>query len=286
MILQLAATAGIADILGTWWGLALFVAADVAVLILIMALNYRWFFKRALDVLFASVFLLAFSPFFLVFLLAQWLYNRSSNAYPTLFVSEIYSGKKRGTVKVTYFATERILHDEAGSLLPVRERETPFGKFLKGCGMKYYPALLSVLTGGLSFVGPKPMSPSDAAAVSEEGAARFAVRPGLVSSLELYGGEALTYPDMFEEDAEYAARVNLFRDIAFFMAKIANAVRGENGRFGVCTRMGYVEWLKETGEITEEEAALYAEEGRKEEQRKREERERRNYEKEMFNRFQ
>ena len=214
-----------------------------------LALNYRWLFKRVLDILFSALFMAVFLPFFLVFLLVDAIYNKVQNAYKSLFVSDYFAGKKGRVIRITVFATERTERGEDGKLLPERERVTPWGRFMKACGMKYYPCLPAVFTGKLSFVGPRPMTLTDAAALSEEGSVRFSVRPGLVSSLERYGGESLTWPDMFEEDAEYAAHLSLFKDVSFFMTKIANRLRGDTTQhLGVCAETGYVEWLAGTGE--------------------------------------
>ena len=275
-----------ADFLSTWWGMLLFILLDIAVLVLIIALNYKWLFKRTLDILFSAVFLIVFFPFFLIFLIIDAIYNKTSNAYASLFVTEYYCGKKQKIIKVTTFATERILHDEAGNLLPEEERATPMGRVLKGCGMKYYPALAAVFAGKMSFVGPRPMSVIDASALNENGAERFAVRPGLVSSLELYGGESLTYPDMFDADIEYIARINFFRDIAFFVAKIAHRLRGESGQFGECAESGYIEWLRRSDEITEEEAQEFIREGKEKlNQLQKAEKERKDFERRNFSRY-
>ena len=169
MLYNLAAPA---DFLSTWWGLTIFILLDIAVLLLIIAINYKWFFKRALDILFSAVFLIVFFPFFLIFLIADAIYNKSQNAYPALFVREYCCGKKGKPVRYTVFATARIQHDENGKLLPESERTTGMGRVLRACGMKYYPALLSVFAGGLSFVGPRPMALADAAAVGEDGVRR------------------------------------------------------------------------------------------------------------------
>ena len=253
-----------ANILNTAWGMALFILLDIAVLLLIIGLNYRWLFKRLLDIVFAVVFLVVFFVFFLLALLAQAIYNKVQNAYKTLFVSEYIYGKKGKILKVTTFATYKILHDADGKLLPQSERITGMGKFLKATGLKYYPCLVQVLAGGLSFVGPKPMAAVDGYAVGEEAQARFSVRPGLVSSLERFGGEGLTYPDLFEEDLEYVAHISLWKDFLIFMAKIANRLRGDSTRrLGECTETGYVDWLIEAGQISSEEAAQLREEGEK-----------------------
>lgn len=244
-----------ADILSTPWGMAVFILFDIVVLVLVMALNYRWIFKRVLDILFAAIFLAVFFPFFLIFLLADAIYNKTQNAYRSLFTTEYYAGKKEKIIRVTTFSTERIVHDESGNLLPLEERITKMGKVLRACGMKYYPCLISVFTGGMSFVGPRLMLVADAGAVGEDATDRFAARPGLVSSLEKFGGDALTYPDMFEEDAEYVRHIGLFRDIGYFCLKIINRIRGDSVcRYGECTDKNYIDWLLETGRIDKEEA--------------------------------
>ncbi len=243
------------DILNTPWGMTIFIVIDVVVLVLIMALNYRWLFKRVLDILFSAVFLIVFFPFFLLFLLADAIYNKTQNAYKSLFTSEYYAGKNEKIIRVTTFSTERIVHDEAGRLLPLEERLTKMGRVLRACGMKYYPCLAAVFAGRMSFVGPRLMLVADAGAVSDEMAERFAVRPGLVSSLEKFGGEALTYPDMFEEDVEYVRHRGLFKDVGYFCLKIINRIRGDAVRkYGECTDKTYIEWLSETGRIDKEEA--------------------------------
>lgn len=248
------------DILSTPWGMAVFILLDVAVLLVVIALNYRWLFKRLLDILFSLIFLAVFLPFFLIFLAADAIYNKVQNAYKTLFTSEFYCGKKGKLIRLTTFSTERIVHDAEGNLLPQAQRETRMGRILRACGMKYYPLLAAVFTGKLSFVGPRPLSPADFAAMQEDDLVRYQVRPGLVSSLESYGGDSLTYDDLLEEDAEYVRKRSLFRDIGFFVSKIVHRLRGETiRRYGDCTEKSYVQWLLEQGRIDEEEAKEFAE---------------------------
>lgn len=248
----------LASILDTPWGMAAFIVIDIAIFIAIAALNYRWFFKRLFDILFSAVFLAVFFVFFLIFLIISAIYNRVTNAYPSLFEKQYFCGKREKVFGILTFSTERILHDAEGNLLPEDERSTRYGKFVRGCGIKYYPMLALVFIGKMSFVGPYRMTVADAAAVSQENRVRFSVRPGLVSSLTRYGGEKLTYADMFEEDAEYAAHIGLFRDIAFFMTRIAQKVRGERGNnLGEVSRRSYIEVLLEEGSITAEEAQAY-----------------------------
>ena len=239
--------ASVSDFLATPGGIAAFVIFDVVVFIAIAALNYRWLFKRAFDVLFSGILLAALSPFFAAFLIAAAVSGRAAGEGSALFEREEFAGKGGRIARSYVFVTERTEEGE--------RQTTAVGRILRGCGMKYYPRLAAVFLGGLSFVGPRPMALEDAEALSPEERARFAVRPGLVSSLERYGGEKLTYPGMLEEDAEYAAHISLAGDISFVLVRLGRLVRGDAARpYGECTEEGYLAWLVRTGAVSEEEA--------------------------------
>lgn len=132
---------------------------------------------------------------------------------------------------------------------------TGLGKAVRACKIAYYPYLADVFCGRLSFIGPVPMRAADSLAMKGEARVRFAVRAGLLSSLEKYGGEALTYADMFEEDAEYVSSRSLFKDFSYFFLYLIAKIRGDRkNRLGECAQKTYVRSLSDAGEITEEEA--------------------------------
>lgn len=258
MVMQLSAFAAFWNTPG---GIAVWAIVDACVLVLILALNYRWLGKRLLDIIFSIAFLAVFFAFFLIFLLADCIYARKSGAYPSLFERIEICGRKGKPVRVYLFRCERDTRGADGLLLPVRARTTLIGRLCRACGMRWYPALIGVLAGRLSFVGPRPLTPAEAAALPEEARVRFAVRPGLVSSLARYGGEGLTYPDMFEEDAEYVSSYGMMHDVVFFLSAVASRCRGEGNKLGVCGQMSYIDWLLREGKITPAAAAaLQAEE--------------------------
>lgn len=236
--------ASVSGFLATPGGIAVFIVFDVVVVAVIAALNYRWLFKRLFDVLFSGILLAVLSPFFALFLAADAVYNRVTGAYPALFEREEFVGKGERLACSYVFATE----SGEGEL-----QATPMGVALRGCGMKYYPRLAAVFLGRLSFVGPRPMAPEDAEALAPDDRARFAVRPGLVSSLERFGGEKLTYPDMLEEDAEYVSHISLAGDISFVLVRLGRLVRGDAARpYGECTDESYLAWLVRSGQVNEE----------------------------------
>lgn len=233
------------------WGMALFIVLDIAVLVLILALNYRWCCKRILDILFSLVGLAVFFAFFLVFYIVQIVYNNKTKSYGSLFEKRYFIGKRE---KITY-CTEFACKNENGEL-------TQLGKVLRATKIAYYPRLADIFSGRFSFVGPVPLSVADYLAVKAEDRARFSVRPGLISSLEKFGGESLTYADMFEEDAEYAEHLSLWKDISYFCLYFIVKLRGDRrNKLGECAEKSYVEALFHSGDITEEQATEYRTQG-------------------------
>lgn len=233
------------------WGLALFIIIDVAILVLIIALNYKWCCKRLLDILFSLIGLTVFFPFFFIFLIVQAIYNKKSKAYEALFVKKYCIGKKEKFVYRTEFSCE----DREGKV-------TPLGKVLRAVKIAWYPRLADVFAGRLSLVGPAPLRAADLCCMKEEDRARFLVRPGLISSLEKYGGETLAFSEMFEEDVEYAEKRSLFKDISYFVRYFVVRIRGDKrNRLGEYAEKTYVQSLVDGNTITREEGLAYETQG-------------------------
>lgn len=192
--------------------------AVALVVILIIELNYRLFFKYVLDFIFGVLAIILCSP---VLAVGAIIYKTEKRAY---------LGAKG---KIIY------LHSFAGV----------------NRGIKNLPRLLDIVSGKLSFVGTLALPASDGALLDDEAMARFATRPGLFNHLALSVDEDLTYENMFVRDGRYCKKRELFTDIFIVLKCFALAVRGEGKSYlGEAGKATYAQTLLSRGTITAEQA--------------------------------
>lgn len=109
------------EFLKTWYGLMLFIAFDAAAVIAVMAIAYRWFFKRFWDIWASVVCMAVLSPVFLVVFIRGKIFQKRTGAMRSLISREFYVGKKAKTIALHVFCTVDNDGDEAGK----------YGKWLK-----------------------------------------------------------------------------------------------------------------------------------------------------------
>ncbi|GHT94321.1 UDP-phosphate galactose phosphotransferase [Betaproteobacteria bacterium] len=91
---------------------------------------------------------------------------------------------------------------------------TPLGSFLRRSSLDELPQLWSILTGDMSFVGPRPalFNQDDLIALRTEKGVHALV-PGLTGWAQINGRDALPIPEKVALDAEYLARRSLSFDL-------------------------------------------------------------------------
>ena len=210
-------------------GIAIFVVVALALVILILGLNYRFFAKALLDFLFGLIFLIVLSPLYAA---CAAITKRKAG---TVLQSRWIVGKGGKPVSVRVFSD----FERGGRL-----------GYICRSALKFFPLLLSVVSGKLSLVGPVPLSPQDGALIPDEYEGRFSVRPGLISPAVCFYAAFPEYEEMFAADCDYAKRRSLFFDVRAFFTAALRIVRGEGGRYMKVGRAGYAASLLERGEIT------------------------------------
>lgn len=248
------------DFFNEWYGVLAFVVFAVVIGILIIAVNYKWFFKRTLDIIFALIAAIITSPVALGVVIAFAVKTNKGGGRNT-FVRTYYVGKGGKAVYSLRFNTL----DKDG-------KADSFGKKIKP--FSAIPAIYDVLCGRFSFIGPMPLPLYTEGLITDEDFVRFKVRPGLINPLVLRGeNNTRSYEKMFRADKLYVNGHGLFKDTRIFFVWLFVKLRGGDKNYiGVPRDVGYAEYLLGGGQITRAEydkalesakAALEREEKRK-----------------------
>jgi lipopolysaccharide/colanic/teichoic acid biosynthesis glycosyltransferase len=184
--------------------------------------------KRALDIVGASVLLIALAPLLALIARAIKLDSRG----PVLF-KQRRSGRRGEIFKLLKF---RSMHEGStvevrpdGAIVKSREdaRITRVGRIIRRFSLDEAPQLLNVLIGDMSLVGPRPLVLAEAAALTEAWQSRRAdLRPGLTGPWQVSGRSNIPFHDMIRFDYQYVAGWSLARDVEILLSTLPAVLSG------------------------------------------------------------
>lgn len=147
--------------------------------------------------------------------------------------------------KLYKFRTMAAAHDSHGRRLSDEERVSIIGRLLRRTRLDELPQLINILTGKMSFIGPRPLLPADQ---PSEYAARLIVRPGLTGWAQVGGGREVKPADKAALDVWYVLNASFLLDLHILLRTIHMMIAGERpnahaietawtdlGNAGVCT---------------------------------------------------
>lgn len=155
------------------------------------------FFKRCFDLLFAVLFLLVFSPVYLL----TWTIIKIVSPGPA-----IYKAKRVGKDGVLFDCYKfRSMRVDSGKVklttLENDDRIFPFGRVIRKAKIDEMPQVVNILKGQMSVVGPRPEDKENADKVYVgEYKHILDVKPGLTSTASLYD---YTHGELFEDEESY-----------------------------------------------------------------------------------
>jgi exopolysaccharide production protein ExoY len=210
--------------------------------------------KRLLDVVGASILLLAITPLFV--LIAMSIKLDSPGA---VFFSQPRVGSRRRrkgagapwepkTFRLYKFRSMTADADDArhvahitafvngtlesGSVgraafkLPDDPRITRVGRVLRRVSLDEFPQLLNVIQGDMSLVGPRPLPPYEVALQSDRDRQRLAALPGMTGLWQVSGRAGVSYEQMIDLDLEYVRRQSLWLDLKILCLTVPAMVSG------------------------------------------------------------
>lgn len=184
---------------------------------------YKHFFKRVIDIVFALLVLIVFSPVLLV----VWVWLHFANKGAGAFFYQDRPGKDGKIFKVVKFKTMTDERDAEGNLLPDTERLTKVGKMVRASSLDELPQLINVLRGEMSLLGPRPLLPEYLPLYSKEQMRRHEVRPGISGWAQCHGRNAITWTQKFEYDVWYVDHLSFLVDVKIVLITLKRVLARE-----------------------------------------------------------
>lgn len=125
------------------------------------------------------------------------------------------------------FRTMNNSSDENGVLAQDSERLTYFGNFLRLWSIDELPELWNILTGKMSFVGPRPLLVEYLALYSYQQSRRHEVRPGLTGWAQVNGRNDISWEDKFNLDIWYVDNISFTLDLKILLKTITYTFKKE-----------------------------------------------------------
>lgn len=181
--------------------------------------------KRFFDFLLASFACLILAlPMLAVFLLV-----RLTSTGPALYWSDRV-GRNNQIFRMPKFRSMRIGTPAVAThlLADPKAHLTPIGSFLRKSSLDELPQLWSILTGDMSFVGPRPalFNQDDLIALRTECGVHMLV-PGLTGWAQVNGRDELPIPQKVALDAEYLKNRSLWLDIRILWLTFVKVLRSD-----------------------------------------------------------
>jgi sugar transferase EpsL len=125
------------------------------------------------------------------------------------------------------FRTMTDLRHPDGRLLPEEVRLTRLGRFLRRVSLDELPQLWNIVTGDLSFVGPRPLMQEYLPYYSSVERRRHSVRPGLTGWAQIHGRNSVSFEERFAMDIWYVDHASLALDFGILLSTIRLVISQE-----------------------------------------------------------
>ena len=192
---------------------------------------YSRYIKRLLDIILSLLAIIILSPLFLITAIIV-LINMGS---PILFSQERI-GREEKPFRLYKFRSMTNAKDRDGNLLPEKDRLTKAGEIIRSLSIDELPELFSILSGKMSFVGPRPLPTYYGPYFLPEERERHKVRGGLIPSDDLSGKVMTTWEEQFEYDVYYANHVSFFLDVKTIWMTFRILIDRVKTDYGKCER--------------------------------------------------
>ncbi len=193
---------------------------------------YQHFFKRLFDI-FGSLILLPFVLLEIIILAPIiWLTDKGPVFYNANRAGKDYKPFKMFKLRSMYVNSPDLKNADGSTFNSDNDpRVTPIGRFMRKTSLDEFPQFLNILTGDMSFVGPRPKlyeGQSRYDGFNDEYKKSFEVKPGITGYAQAYYRNSITQDEKFHWDAYYAEHVTMWLDIKILFQTFWSVIARKN----------------------------------------------------------
>ena len=173
---------------------------------------YENIIKRSIDVIIALLYIVIFSPLYIILFLLIFLGD---------FSSPIFKQKRIGRHKKIFilykFRSMPINTGDVASSETSKIKITKVGKLIRRTNLDEIPQVFNVLIGDMSFIGPRPsiVTQTDLIALREKSNV-YKSRPGLTGYAQVNSYDFMPIEEKVKFDSEYIKKVSFLFDSKIF----------------------------------------------------------------------
>jgi lipopolysaccharide/colanic/teichoic acid biosynthesis glycosyltransferase len=132
--------------------------------------------------------------------------------------------------EILKFRTMTDARDAQGRLLADADRMTPFGRLLRRTSLDEIPALINVIRGEMSLVGPRPLLMEYLDRYTSQQARRHEVVPGITGWAQIHGRNDVRFSERLKLDVWYVEHLSLSLDVRIVCETLLKVVRASGVR--------------------------------------------------------
>jgi lipopolysaccharide/colanic/teichoic acid biosynthesis glycosyltransferase len=202
------------------------------------------FVERTVDVVVATIILVAVAPLLLVLMIGAHWSSGGSAIFGQVRVGQsgsLFRCYKLRTMVADADQRLQVLLAEnaelqaefdAGYKLRHDPRITKFGRFLRRTSLDELPQLFNVVRGDMSLVGPRPIVPAETTRYGAALPTVLRVRPGMTGQWQVSGRNDLSYDERVRLDHEYASDHSILTNLRIMAKTLMVVLRpGSHGAY-------------------------------------------------------
>lgn len=193
---------------------------------------YVHFFKRVTDILIG----LCALPFVLLVIICLapliYLTDRGSVFYNATRAGKDYKPFTMFKLRSMYVNSPDLKNPDGSTYNSDNDpRVTPIGRFMRKTSLDEFPQFLNVLSGDISFIGPRPKlwhAEKRLETMDSDRRKSFAVKPGITGYAQAYYRNSITQDEKFHWDAYYAENISFMMDVKILFRTFFSVIARKN----------------------------------------------------------